>query len=153
MKAVIRITLVLLVVLIGIFVLVQFLPFGKPANNPPVTQEPVWDSPETRQLAAQACFDCHSNETDWPWYSRIAPVSWLIANDVKEGRRALNFSEWGRSQEEGDDLAEVIFEGEMPPSYYIILNPDANLSGAEKQALTRGLSMLAGVEGEFEEDD
>ena len=65
-------------------------------DNPPVVREPVWDSPETRALAVQACYDCHSNETQWPWYARIAPISWVLAYDVIEGREALNFSEWDR---------------------------------------------------------
>lgn len=63
MEAILRIIIVLFVVLVVIFVLIQFLPAGKPASNPPVTQEPQWDSPQTRQLAIQAFFDCHSNET------------------------------------------------------------------------------------------
>ncbi|HEY5270864.1 MAG TPA: heme-binding domain-containing protein, partial [Anaerolineales bacterium] len=84
-------------VIIGLVVvglLIQLVPLPGRGNNPPVTSEPLWDSPQTRALAKRACFDCHSNETVWPWYSYVAPVSWLVYNDTMQGRRRLNFSEW-----------------------------------------------------------
>jgi hypothetical protein len=68
--------------------LIQAVPYGRAHSNPPVVSEPAWDSPRARELAVRACFDCHSNETVWPWYSNIAPVSWLIQSDVAgAGRR------------------------------------------------------------------
>ena len=70
---------------------------------------------QTRALAQRACFDCHSNETKWPWYSTIAPVSWLVQRDVEEGRRGLNFSEWGRPHKEANEAASSVEKGEMPP--------------------------------------
>ena len=70
---------VLVVVLFG---LIQLVPVQR--TNPPVVAEPPWDSPETRALAVRACFDCHSNETVWPWYAYVAPVSWLVAHDTDE---------------------------------------------------------------------
>jgi hypothetical protein len=87
------------VVLIGALLLIQLVPYGRDHDNPPVQSEPPWDSPDTRALARQACFDCHSNETEWPAYANIAPVSWLVQRDVDEGRAVLNFSEWQRPQE------------------------------------------------------
>ena len=72
-------------------------------SNPPVTQEPKWDSARTRQLAADSCFDCHSNLTKWRWYSNVAPMSWLVQSDVDGGRAALNFSEWDKPQDAGVD--------------------------------------------------
>jgi mono/diheme cytochrome c family protein len=86
------------------FVASQLIPVRPRPTNPPVTGEPAWDAPETRVLARQACFDCHSNETAWPAYASIAPVSWLVQHDVDEGRAALNFSEWTRPQEEAKRL-------------------------------------------------
>ena len=68
-----------------IFVAIQFVPYGHPAPNPPTRREPNWDSPRTRELVARACFDCHSNQTRYPWYSYVAPVSWLVAHDVQGG--------------------------------------------------------------------
>ena len=75
--------------LIGIpvvLVLIQFVPYGRSHTNPPVTGEPKWSSARVRQLTKDACFDCHSNETTWPWYSNVAPVSWLVQRDVDSGR-------------------------------------------------------------------
>jgi len=146
-----------LILIVGIgavafLVLIQLVPFGRQHTNPPVVQEPNWDSPQTRQLAVRACFDCHSNETVWPWYSNIAPVSWLVQNDVNEGRGRLNFSEWGRGEMEIDEVGEVIRRGEMPPSYFVILHPDARLTAAEQEALIRGLMATAGVSAEGDDD-
>src|SRR5512134_2904759 len=78
----------------------QLVPYGRNHTNPPVQSAPQWDSPHTREWFARACADCHSNETVWPWYSNIAPISWLVQRDVDEGRRALNYSEWNRGQKE-----------------------------------------------------
>jgi hypothetical protein len=137
---------------VALLILIQLVPFGRQHTNPPVVQEPNWDSPQTRQLAVRACFDCHSNETVWPWYSNIAPVSWLVQNDVNEGRGRLNFSEWGRGETEIDEVGEVVRRGEMPPSYFVILHPDARLTAAEQEALIRGLMATAGVSAEGDED-
>jgi hypothetical protein len=102
--------------------------------------EPTWDSPQTRALAARACFDCHSNLTKWRWYSNIAPVSWLVQADVDGGRGALNFSEWDRPQDVGaGDVVEAVRGGSMPPWYYTLLHANASLDAADKNALTRGL--------------
>jgi hypothetical protein len=88
-------TLVLSIVgVVVLFGLIQLVPYGRDHTNPPVVAEPAWDSPQTRALAVRACFDCHSNETVWPWYSNVAPASWLVQRDVDDGRRRLNWSEW-----------------------------------------------------------
>ena len=126
-------------VLIGGFVLIQLLPIGKNYTNPPVVQEPAWDSPQTRELAMAACGDCHSNETTWPAYSKIAPISWLTVHDVEEGRSRLNFSEWNRPQDGAEDAAGITNGGEMPPAYYKIMHKSAQLTSAEKDALVKGL--------------
>ena len=94
MSRTVKIVLWVVVALIVGFGLIQLVPYGRDHTNPPVTSEPAWDSPQTKALAQKACFDCHSNETVWPWYSSIAPGSWLIYRDVVEGRGNLNFSEW-----------------------------------------------------------
>lgn len=120
-------------------------------DNPPVVREPVWDSPETRAMTVQACYDCHSNETEWPWYARIAPISWMLAYDVVEGREALNFSEWDRHDTAIDpdepfapkplteQIEDEIRSGAMPPGTYRLGNPAARLSDEEKEALILGL--------------
>src|SRR5580765_2914451 len=83
--------------------LIQLVPFR--VDNPPVKQEPAWDSPQTRKLAVAACYDCHSNETSTFWWEDIAPLSWWITNHVKEGRAALNFSECTKSAGRGENDA------------------------------------------------
>jgi hypothetical protein len=125
------------------FVAIQFVPYGRDHVNPPVGAEPAWDSPETRALAKQTCFDCHSNETEWPAYSNVAPVSWLIQRDVSEGRAVLNFSEWQRPQEEATK-AEEILEGEMPPAMYELMHAHARLSAPDREHLARGLERTLG---------
>jgi hypothetical protein len=122
-----------------LFVFLQFIPFGRDHANPQVSAEPAWDSPATRALAKRACFDCHSNETEWPWYSNIAPVSWLVQNDVQEARGKLNFSEWNEPQKHADEADEEVQEGKMPLWFYVPLHPQAQLSVSEKSALIRGL--------------
>jgi mono/diheme cytochrome c family protein len=124
---------------LGLLILIQLVPYGRDHENPAVVAEPSWDSQQTRDLAVRACFDCHSNETTWPWYSNIAPLSWLIQRDVDEGREHLNFSEWNRRQRSGES-AETVREGEMPPPYYTVTHPNARLSDAEMQALAQGLT-------------
>jgi mono/diheme cytochrome c family protein len=125
-------------------VVMQFVPYR--VTNPAVTQEPAWDSPRTRQLAVAACFDCHSNETHTPWWEDVAPLSWWITNHVREGRGALNFSEWDRRQEEADDAVETVEDGSMPPGYYTWLgmHADAKLSAAERRELADGLRRTLG---------
>lgn len=139
-----RILLLILAVLAAGFLLIQVVPYGRAHENPPVVSEPNWDSTQTRDLAARACFDCHSNETVWPWYSNIAPVSWLVQHDVDEGRAYLNFSDWAKAQEV-DEMGEVVGEGEMPPSQFLITHPEARLTDAERAALINGLRATAGL--------
>jgi hypothetical protein len=131
--------------LLGALVAVQLVPYGRDHSNPPVTGEPAWDSPQTRALAKQACFDCHSNETEWPAYASIAPASWLVQRDVTEGRAVLNFSEWTRPQEEAKEAAEEVREGEMPPAAYTLVHAHARLNPADRDHLARGLANTLGA--------
>ena len=134
----------------------QLVPYGRDHTNPPVAAEPQWDRPETRALAARACFDCHSNETAWPWYAHIAPASWLVQRDVDAGRRELNYSEWNRRQKEAHESAKTVRKGEMPPWFYAWPGTPARLSAAERAALIAGLdATFRGTRGrgEKEEDD
>ena len=88
----------------------------------------------------RSCYDCHSNETEWPWYSYIAPVSWLVSSDVKDGRLHLNFSKWGNfSRKDIVKLKEEIWEeierGKMPLGKYIFMHPEAELDHKEKDLI------------------
>lgn len=120
---------------------IQLVPYGRAHDNPPVRAEPSWNAPETRALARRACFDCHSHETRWPWYSFIAPASWLLTSHVSTGRRHLDFSGWDRPQKHAKDAVEEIREGEMPLFSYLLLHPEARLDEKEKDELMKGLEL------------
>lgn len=137
-----RTVLIVLVVAIGLLLLIQLVPIGRDHSAAPISSQPSWPDTETEDLARDACFDCHSNETVWPWYSNVAPISWFVSHDVKEGRASLNFSEWNRSQPELREIVEVIQEGEMPPSYYTALHGSAKLTDQEKAMLIAGMNQM-----------
>lgn len=125
------------VVLMAALVAIQFFPVER--LNPPVESD--IDAPgEVKAILRRSCYDCHSNETTWPWYARVAPISWLIANDVREGRRELNFSVWnkftgGRRARKFKEIVEQIEQNKMPQWYYVVLHPDAKLSPGDKTNL------------------
>ena len=123
----------LLIALLGI----QFVPVNR--ANPPVESEAPAPA-SVRAILRRSCYDCHSNETVWPWYSRIAPVSWLLARDVREGRRELNFSTWNqmtpeRKAKKLNKSWKEIERGEMPMWFYLPLHPSARLSPADRNIL------------------
>lgn len=127
------------VVAIGAGVLLvaaQFVPVAR--TNPPV-ESTVTAPPAVQEILVAACFDCHSHETSWPWYARIAPVSWWLADHVAEGRGELNFSRWPAYDFGAQDLllreiAEEVGEGRMPPRSYTLAHPAARLT-SEQRAL------------------
>ncbi len=96
-----------------------------------------WSDPQAEAIARSACYDCHSNESVWPWYSKIAPSSWLLKWDVDRGRQAMNFSTSHRI--EADEIQEVLADGEMPPPQYLLLHPEARLSQTDINTLVNGL--------------
>lgn len=126
MKKVRRIIFLLLIIA---FIGIQFIEVER--ANPPVTA--VINAPtEVENIFRSSCYDCHSNETVWPWYSKIAPISWLIVNDVTDGRKKLNFSEWEKLYSDNrnklkKEILEQINKDEMPPSFYTIMHPNAKL--------------------------
>jgi hypothetical protein len=132
-------------ILVAVFLLVQAVPYGRAHENPGVVREPPWDSPRTRELAVRACFDCHSNDTVWPWYSNVAPASWFVQDHVEQGRVQLNLSEFGIGRQEMSRTDEVVRNGEMPPGYYTPLHPASQLSATESDELIRGLQATFGI--------
>jgi len=130
-----------------LFVAIQFVPYGRDHTNPPVLGEPTWSDAETKVLFDRSCADCHSNETKWPWYSNVAPVSWLVWRDIDEGRAKFNVSEWGHRRMEVDEAGRQVQEGEMPMPIYLVMHPEARLSAAEKTTLINGLNATFGGEG------
>jgi hypothetical protein len=127
-------------------VLIQFVPFGHDHTNPPVRREPAWDSPQTKDLMRRACFDCHSNQTTWPWYSNVAPVSWLVQRDVNGGRSHLDFSQWDLPQRHAKDVAAEVRAGDMPPWFYLPMHSAARLTDAERQSLIAGAEKSLGAQ-------
>ncbi|MCD6727788.1 MAG: heme-binding domain-containing protein [Solirubrobacteraceae bacterium] len=129
--------------LVGLLLVAQLVPYGRDHGNPPVTKAAALD-PATRQIVAVACADCHSNLTRWPWYTHVAPASWLAQSDVDGGRQILNFSRWDLPQPALRKVEEAVLEGEMPPLKYRLLpnHADARLSGAERRRLVDGLRRL-----------
>lgn len=131
--------LVLVVVVIG-------MQFVRPSRaNPPIDETKTVLATgqvpaDVQAILARSCNDCHSNATKWPWYTNVAPLSWQIADHVKDGRKELNFSEWGdykprRQEHKLEELCEQVKEGEMPLQNYVLLHPDAKLSDADRQRL------------------
>jgi cytochrome c551/c552 len=130
-----------LVSLAILFAIIQLIPVVR--SNPPGASDP--DAPAAiAGLLKRACYDCHSNETRWPWYSFIAPASWLVSHHVAEARRRLNFSEWEEYASDPDtashklaQIADQVASGKMAPWYYRAMHRDARLNPAERQALIR----------------
>ncbi len=138
------------ITLLAMLVIVQLVPIDR--TNPPVGAE-VPAPPAVRAVLRRACYDCHSNETVWPWYSRVAPVSWLIASDVHEGRGKMNFSAWNqlpatRQEKLLRKCWGEIAEGEMPPWYYLLVHANAQLSAEDRSTLQAWLPVGGGAERE-----
>jgi hypothetical protein len=132
-----RAVVVCLIILAVAFGLIQLAPVDR--TNPRVESDIV-TSAEVKAILKRSCYDCHSNETVWPWYSSVAPVSWVVAWDVHKGREELNFSTWGRStaQEQAKKATaswKEVLEGEMPPRSYLAVHPEARLSPEDREVL------------------
>jgi hypothetical protein len=126
-----------LIVLLAAIVVAQFVPVTR--DNPPVKAD-FNGAVAVRQVLKKSCYDCHSNETIWPWYSYVAPASWLVASDVDEARQKLNFSDWGlMSAEKHTRVAEAVWDevekGDMPLSQYLWMHSDAKLTDSDKTVL------------------
>ena len=136
-------------IVLALFILIQFIPYGKDHTNPAVIAEPKWDSLETRALFMKACVDCHTNETKWPAYSNVAPISWIVYHHVVDGREHFNISAWGHQKKnKGKDASEELEEGEMPLKSYLLIHPEAKLTDAETKLLIQGLKNTFGEEKE-----
>ncbi len=138
----------LLAALLIVFVLLQFT---NPARtNPPVIRDMAADNPPPPEVAAMlrsACYDCHSDETRWPFYSHIAPISWTVASDVREGRQHVNFSEWPQDPKAAakkfEHMSDEVDDGDMPLAKYTLIHRDARLTDAQKKQLVQWLDSRA----------
>jgi heme-binding protein len=133
-----RIVTRILIGLVAIFALIQLVPYGRAHSDPRATREVRFASASTQKLFDGACADCHSDHTSWPIYSNVAPVSWLVQNDVDGGRNVMNLSEWDKPQPEPGEIEEVITGGSMPPLQYKLIHGGGRLSSAEKRQLAAG---------------
>lgn len=139
-------------IILAALLLIQFIPVTR--DNPPVTAEFGGPS-EVKDIFKKSCYDCHSNETVWPWYSRVAPVSWLVTSDVNESRENLNFSEWGtytskKQVKLAESIGEEVKEGEMPLMIYLIMHSSAELDDIQKDII---YNWVASQGGELPDDD
>ncbi|NJN24926.1 MAG: heme-binding domain-containing protein [Cyclobacteriaceae bacterium] len=122
-----------------IFIVIQFVPSNMPENDSDISDDLLVteQAPENiKLLMHQACYDCHSNQTKFPWYAKVAPVSWLLENDVKEGREELNFSEWATLDARKkikmlSEIGEEVEEKKMPLKIYTVIHTNAALSAEE----------------------
>ena len=129
--------------LVLLFLIIQLFPLTR--TNPPVDpvrtiHASVTMDTQVSSTLARACNDCHSNLTVWPWYSRVAPVSWLVINDVNRGRKAMNFSDWKSlsAERQGEILPEIckeVADREMPTEEYILMHPGVKPSHAEIESI------------------
>jgi hypothetical protein len=132
-------------------------------TNPPVDPQKeitahMQVDPAVMATLSRACNDCHSNRTEWPWYSNVAPVSWLVAHDVNDGREELNFSEWSASKEKepGKLLGKIcseVTDGEMPMATYTLIHPQAKLTREEVQNVCRWTNSIASIVSSPAKDD
>jgi hypothetical protein len=129
---------------IGLFAVMQIIPYGRTHDNPPTIKEPAWDSPRTRELTVRACFNCHSNETKWPWYANVAPMSWVVQFDVATARDVINFSEWNRTYALAPYSVQSLITGNMPTAKYRMAHPEADLNAEETRELAAGLEATLG---------
>jgi len=143
-------SLALAAVLVG--VAIQAVPFGRAHSNGEITGEPAWADARTRELVVRACYDCHSNEVEYPWYASVAPVSWAVEMHVNQGRGDVNYSTFATDPGKADESVEVVLDGSMPPGYFTRfgLHPEASLTDAELEELVRGLRATPGLS---EDDD
>ena len=142
---------ILLRIAVGIAVVavaIQLVPYGWWHDNPPVVRDAPWPDAASAAVARESCYACHSNETDWPLYSYVAPMSWLVRSDVESGRDELNFSDWDRDAGEADDAVETIESGAMPPDRYTMIHRGASLSDEERSVLVAALVAMAGEDGD-----
>ena len=135
-------------VTLGVLVLIQFVPVRR--DNPPVTSD-VQAPGDVKAILERCCYDCHSHRTHWPWYSRIAPVSWLVASDVRQGRASMDLSQWDDYPASAraylkTDVHKQVSEGDMPPFVYLLAHRAARVKPADLNVLKQWAGGQAAAE-------
>jgi Haem-binding domain len=130
-----------LIVALAVITLVGMQFFRVDRSNPPVSND-LSAPPEVKAILKRACYDCHSNETRWPWYSGVAPISWLVVRDVTLGRKEMNFSEWDNyyaatRRHKLQWMGRALRRENMPPWPYRLIHPATRLTNADRAALER----------------
>lgn len=145
-----------------VFVIIQFIPVELPPPDPDRSGDLIGTglaNQEVAQLFKTSCYSCHSNETEYPWYSHVAPSSWLVARDVREGRDELNFSTWlkydtTRMIRKLDDIASEVGEGNMPMPIYTLMHPSAKLTDEQRELIVAWTeTAMDALVGEEEEEN
>ena len=133
--------------ILGLAIAIQFWPASR--TNPPVTADLQAPS-DVQAILRRSCYDCHSHETRWPWYSAIAPVSWFVARDVNSARKELDFSRWGeysakKRRSKSDSLLDEVQEGKMPPASYVRTHSASAIAPADLEILRRWVEAPGGT--------
>ena len=136
---------ILIIILVVLFIVLQFIPNKMPENTAAGKDDLVSSGVLPENISAilrTSCYDCHSNQTSYPWYSKVAPASWLLANDIRDGRDDLNFSEWGSYNKRHQigklgKIKEEVTSGSMPLKNYLLIHTHAKLSAEQKSALVK----------------
>jgi hypothetical protein len=142
---------ILLLILAAIFIIIQFIPFGKPTNQPVAGVDLLEKEnlpEEVGVILKNACYDCHSQQVKFPWYSNVAPVSWLVARDINEAREHLDLSNWGNLTKKDklktlDHIGEEVSEENMPLKIYTLMHTEARLSKEERAVIVNWAEALA----------
>ena len=144
------ITKKILIALLGVFIIIQFIKPVKNQSNA-VTPDDIFANfqaaDSTKQLIRSSCYDCHSNNTVYPWYAEIQPLAWWLADHVKEGKSELNFSEFAsykpkKADHKLEEVVEMLKEGEMPLKSYTLIHNDAKLSSVQREELSKWAESL-----------
>jgi hypothetical protein len=139
------------IVVVAALLLVLAIQLYRPSTTNPISDRTrdirsvLTVEPQVASVIDRSCSDCHSNQTVWPWYSHVAPASWLVVSDVNRGRAAMNFSDWTKysakqQREYLEDICSEISQGEMPAVQYTLMHSEARLTTAEKAAMCRWTS-------------
>ncbi|MBD3336137.1 MAG: heme-binding protein [Candidatus Eisenbacteria bacterium] len=143
-----------LIFVLALLFAIQLVPVDR--SNPPVVAD-LEAGAALDAVLRESCYDCHSHETDWPWYAYAAPVSWLVANDVEQGREHMNFSLWGElSEPQRRHLAQEMWEEverrKMPPQIYLFGHSEAKLTAQDREILQDWVREYAGGLPEVESE-
>ena len=146
-----RILKFILLFLLGIIILIQFIPSNRPLNEPDPAYDffAAYDVPaDIEEMVRASCFDCHSQEVKYPWYAWVAPVSWLVSRYVRDGRSHLDYSKWNELEKKdkikmAGEIGEEVEMGEMPMPIYIIMHSNADLDQAKRERIMQWSEDLA----------